>query len=102
MIFGKADMVDALLEVAEIPRKECGEIVETIFDAILEGLQAGQRVEIRGLGTFRLRKRNARIGRNPHTGEPLAIPEKTVVYFKASPALLKDLNPVSIDPVKAP
>lgn len=102
MIFSKADMVDALLAVAEIPRKECGDIVDTIFDAIVEALKAGQRIEIRGLGTFRLHRRPARRGRNMHTGEPMDIPEKTIVRFKASPMLLADLNPKPIDPVEAP
>lgn len=101
MIFGKADMVDTLLAL-EIPRKECGEIVDTVFGAIVEALKAGERIEIRGLGTFRLHRRLPRPGRNLHTGESMVIPEKTIVRFKASPLLLAILNPKPIDPVEAP
>ena len=57
-------------------------IVATIFDQITAALARGERVELRGFGAFTVKRRNARIGRNPRTGEPVPVDEKTVPFFK--------------------
>jgi integration host factor subunit beta len=57
-------------------------IVDTFFTAIADSLRRGERVELRGLGSFRLRQRRGRLGRNPKTGKPVHAPPKLVPYFK--------------------
>ncbi|WP_181522875.1 HU family DNA-binding protein, partial [Pseudomonas aeruginosa] len=59
----KADLIEEVLRITELPRKESETIVETIFDSIIESLQKGQKIEIRGFGSFRTRERRGRIGR---------------------------------------
>ena len=67
-------------------------IVTTIFDQITAALARGERVELRGFGAFTMRRRNARIGRNPRTQETVQVDEKTVPYFKAGTEMLRRLN----------
>jgi integration host factor subunit beta len=70
-------------------------IVTTIFDHITAAMARGARVELRGFGTFTVRRRDARDGRNPRTGEPVAVDEKTVPFFKAGKELRFRLNRVA-------
>ncbi|RME62488.1 MAG: integration host factor subunit beta, partial [Nitrospirae bacterium] len=67
-------------------------IVESFFEAIAEALKRGEKIEIRGFGSFRVKKRRPRQGRNPKTGEKVDVPEKRVVHFKPSRELLALLN----------
>ncbi|MBM3584753.1 MAG: integration host factor subunit beta [Alphaproteobacteria bacterium] len=67
-------------------------IVNTIFDEITEALAAGDRVELRGFGTFSPRQRGARTGRNPRTGEAVAVPEKALPFFRTGKELRDRLN----------
>ncbi|MEM8785278.1 MAG: integration host factor subunit beta [Pseudomonadota bacterium] len=67
-------------------------IVSTIFDEIARALANGDRVELRGFGAFSVRMRDARMGRNPRTGEPVAVDAKNVPYFKAGKELRERLN----------
>jgi integration host factor subunit beta len=67
-------------------------IVTTIFDQITDALARGGRVELRGFGAFTVRRRNARIGRNPRTGEAVSVKEKTLPFFKAGNTLRGRLN----------
>jgi len=64
----KADLVEEVVRVTELGRKESEAIVETIFESIIGALQGGDRIEIRGFGSFRTRQRRGRTGRNPKTG----------------------------------
>jgi integration host factor subunit beta len=78
-------------------------IVTTIFDQITAALARGARVELRGFGAFRVKRRNARIGRNPRTGVVVSVDEKTMPFFKAGKELRYRLNrkpsrPASADP----
>ncbi|MEW5979872.1 MAG: integration host factor subunit beta [Acidobacteriota bacterium] len=86
----KADLVDEVAKVTELSRKDSEVIVETLFDSIIKALKSGDKLEVRGFGSFRIRERKARQGRNPKTGEKVAVPEKKVPYFKPSKEL-KDL-----------
>lgn len=70
-----------------VTRKEAGRIVEAALRGIVDSLRHGESVELRGFGTFRIRKRNARTGRNPRTGETVHVPAKVVPYFKPSKKL---------------
>jgi integration host factor subunit beta len=67
-------------------------IVLTIFDEITGALARGQRVELRGFGSFTVKQRNARVGRNPRTGEEVPVDEKVVPHFRTSQLLHKRLN----------
>jgi len=67
-------------------------IVGTIFDGISEALARGERVELRGFGAFTVKRRNARTGRNPRTGEAVPVEEKSVPFFKAGKELRDRVN----------
>ena len=67
-------------------------IVSTVFDQITAALARGERVELRGFGAFTVKQRNARIGRNPRTGETVQVHDKTVPHFKAGTEMLRRLN----------
>jgi integration host factor subunit beta len=86
----KAELIEEVSRVVEMSRKDSEVIVETIFDSIVRALRAGDKVEIRGFGSFRTRQRKARIGRNPKTGERVDVPAKRIPFFKPSKEL-KDL-----------
>src|SRR5215468_4112988 len=88
----KADLIEEVLKVTELPRKESEIIVETIFDSIIEAIQKGEKIEIRGFGSFRTRERRGRVGRNPKTGEKVEVPAKKIPYFKPSKELKDFVN----------
>lgn len=88
----KADLIEEVLRVTELPRKESETIVETIFESIIESLQKGQKIEIRGFGSFRTRQRRGRMGRNPKTGAKVEVPAKKIPYFKPSKELKDFVN----------
>ena len=62
-------------------QKDVHKIIDTLFNSVTKALKDGDRVELRGFGTFTTKLRNARIGRNPKTGEPVAIPQKKNAFF---------------------
>ena len=86
----KADLIDEVSRLAELTRKDSEVIVDTIFDSVVRSLRAGDKIEIRGFGSFRTRQRKARMGRNPKTGEKVEVPAKKIPFFKPSKEL-KDL-----------
>src|SRR5256885_16105310 len=88
----KADLIEEVLKVTELPRKESETIVETIFDSIIEAIQKGEKIEIRGFGSFRTRQRRGRVGRNPKTGEKVEVPAKRIPFFKPSKELKEFVN----------
>ncbi len=85
----KADLVARVSQAVGMTRKDSEIIVETIFDSIVKSLQASEKVEIRGFGSFRTRQRQPRIGRNPKTGARVEVPSKTVPYFRPGKELKK-------------
>jgi integration host factor subunit beta len=88
----KADLVEEVIRATELPRKDSEAIVETIFDSIIKALQTGDKIEIRGFGSFRTRQRRGRIGRNPKTGAKVDVPAKRVPFFKPSKELKDFVN----------
>ena len=86
----KADLVEEVSRITELTRKDSEVIVDQLFDSVIKALKAGDKLEVRGFGSFRVRQRNARVGRNPKTGEKVEVPAKRVPYFKPSKEL-KDL-----------
>ncbi|HEX4231471.1 MAG TPA: HU family DNA-binding protein [Bryobacteraceae bacterium] len=90
----KAELIDEVSKVVEMTRKDSEIIVETIFDSIVSSLHKGDKIEIRGFGSFRTRQRQPRVGRNPKTGSRVEVPSKRIPYFKPSKEL-RDLVNVS-------
>ena len=88
----KADLVEELIRVTDLPRKESEAVVETIFGSIIGALQGGDRIEIRGFGSFRTRQRRGRTGRNPKTGAKVEVPPKRIPFFKPSKELKDHVN----------
>ena len=86
----KADLIEEVSRIVEMTRKDSEVIVEAIFDSVVKSLRNGDKIEIRGFGSFRTRQRQARVGRNPKTGARVEVPAKRIPYFKPSKEL-KDL-----------
>ncbi|MDX8397143.1 MAG: integration host factor subunit beta [Mariprofundaceae bacterium] len=79
----KSELVELVTEAyGHITRREAEVVVNEVFDAISGALAAGDRVELRGFGSFTVKKRQARVGRNPKTGEAVQVPAKVVPHFK--------------------
>ncbi len=79
----KKDMVKELAKEMGLTRGQAIEVVQRVFDGITETLLNEGRIELRNFGIFEVRRRKPRIGRNPRTGEKVAVPAKLVVVFKA-------------------
>ncbi len=88
----KADLVEKVSVEAEMTKKDAEQLVEIVFDSIVGSLNKGEKIELRGFGSFRVRERNARKGRNPKTGEAVNIPAKRVAYFKPGKELKELIN----------
>ena len=86
----KADLVEKVTSLGDLTRRDGEVIVDTIFGSVIGALQKGDKIEIRGFGSFRIRQRNPRIGRNPKTGDRVEVPAKKIPFFKPSKEL-KDL-----------
>jgi integration host factor subunit beta len=78
--------------VSDLTKKHSEIIVETVFQSIIDALHRGEKIELRGFGSFRLRRREPRKGRNPKTGDRVDVPPKRVPYFKPGKELKDLLN----------
>jgi integration host factor subunit beta len=99
----KADLIEEVSRLAELTRKDSEVIVDTIFDSVVRSLRVGDKIEIRGFGSFRTRQRKSRVGRNPKTGDRVEVPAKKIPFFKPSKEL-KDLvnNSAAVIPAPPP
>jgi integration host factor subunit beta len=88
----KAELVEDVARAAELTKKDAERLVEIVFESIIETLNKGEKIELRGFGSFRVRERGARRGRNPKTGDPVSIPAKRVPYFKPGKELKELIN----------
>lgn len=88
----KADLIEEVARITDVTRRDSEVIVETIFDSIVHSLRAGDKIEIRGFGSFRTRQRNSRVGRNPKTGDRVDVPAKKIPFFKPSKELKDIIN----------
>ena len=88
----KAELVDEIAQKADLTRKHSEVIVDAVFSSIIEALQEGDKIELRGFGSFRVRHRASRTGRNPKTGEGVLVPAKKVPYFKPGKELRELIN----------
>ncbi|ABQ25667.1 integration host factor subunit beta [Geotalea uraniireducens] len=89
----KSELVDKLVEVNGIlSRKESEAIISIVFDSMCEALKSGEKVEIRGFGSFTIRDREAREARNPKSGEIVKIASKKTPFFKTGKELRERVN----------
>jgi integration host factor subunit beta len=89
----KSELIQKIAEEnPHLFQRDVERIVSTIFDEIIEAMAAGNRVELRGFGAFSVKKRDARTGRNPRTGESVEVEEKYVPFFKTGKLLRDRLN----------
>jgi integration host factor subunit beta len=88
----KADLVDKVTALGDLTRRDGEVIVDTLFDAVIGALKTGDKIEIRGFGSFRTRQRQSRVGRNPKTGTRVEVPAKKIPYFKPSKELKDVVN----------
>lgn len=82
----KADLVEQVADAVgpRVTKRDCGLVVDAFLDAVQDTLARGDHIEIRGFGTFKLRHRKARTGRNPRTGETVDVPPRVAPVFKPS------------------
>ena len=92
MAYTKASIIDAICEKIGLPKKDSTEIVEMLFDTMKNTLERGENLKISGFGSFTVRDKKARLGRNPQTGDAMEITARRVVTFKPSQVLRDALN----------
>ena len=88
----KADIVDKVAEATGITKKESFDLVEAAFEEMKQVLESGENLKIARFGNFEVKKKKARKGRNPKTGEELTITPRRVLTFKPSPVLKQQIN----------
>jgi len=88
----KSELIEKVSQTIEFPKKETEIIVNAFFECITKSLQKGEKVELRGFGGFRVKRRKSRIGRNPKSGVTVMVPEKNVPFFKAGKDLRNMVN----------
>ncbi len=88
----KADLIEEVSAVSRLSKKSSEVVVNTFFESIVGSLQRQEKIELRGFGSFKLRYRRARVGRNPKTGARVEVPPKVVPYFKPGKDLRKLVN----------
>ncbi|MGH9457982.1 MAG: integration host factor subunit beta [Thermoanaerobaculia bacterium] len=94
-VMTKAELVDEVSRAIQVTKKQAETIVNVVFDSIVDSLRNGEKIELRGFGSFRLRSRKSRTGRNPKTGEKVEVPSKKIPYFKPGKELKELINQAS-------
>ncbi len=88
----KADIIRMLADQVGLTRREAAEVLTVVLNGVVDAIRGGEKVELRGFGSFRTRKRQARAGRNPRTGAQVNVPPKVVPYFKPGKQLREILG----------
>jgi len=88
----KAELVEEVARVSELTKKHSEIIVDTVFKSIINALHRGDKIELRGFGSFRIRQRRTRQGRNPKSGDKVDVPAKRIPYFKPGKELKELIN----------
>jgi integration host factor subunit beta len=83
----KSDLIEKVVEKINLPKKRAELIVNLLFEAMTQALAEGERIEIRGFGSFISKQYRARTGRNPRTGQTIPVPEKRLPFFKVGKEL---------------
>jgi integration host factor subunit beta len=86
-VLTKIDLVKKVSAAADLTQEEAGIVMETILNIMVRTLRAGEKIEVRGFGSWRIRQRRSRIARNPKTGARVEVPAKNIPYFTPSQAL---------------
>src|SRR5687767_4815193 len=94
----KAELVEEVSRVSDLTKKHSEVIVDSVFQTIIDALHRGEKIELRGFGSFRLRQREPRKGRNPKTGDKVDVPPKKVPYFKPGKELKDLINQTPFSP----
>ena len=97
----KAELVDQVATAVQLPKHQTDTVITQFLQAIMEALQAGETVELRGFGRFQRRHRQARAGRNPRTGTTVQIPAKTLPTFSAGKAFQELVHTSAVTAGKA-
>ncbi len=98
MSFTKASIIDLICEKVGLPKKDATDIVELFFETMKDTLARGENLKISGFGSFIVRDKKARLGRNPQTGESMEITARRVVTMKASQVLRDALKNAPVSP----
>ena len=88
----KKDIVTRIADETGLKQVDVKKVVQRTFDTIVESLARGEKVELRNFGIFKVKTRKGRMGRNPRTGESVAIPDKKVVSFKSGMKMKQDVD----------
>ncbi len=88
----KSELIEEVARVSDLTKKHSEVIVNTVFQSIIEAMQKDDKIELRGFGSFRIRHRRSRQGRNPKTGDRVAVPAKKIPYFKPGKELKELIN----------
>ncbi len=98
----KADLVEEVVRVSNLSKRDAEVVVNTLFGAIIGALQHDDKIELRGFGSFRVRRRRSRQGRNPKTGDRVEVPSKRIPYFKPGKELKDVINGAEEERVPIP
>ena len=88
----KVELAKAVAMSSDLTLRQVEVLVQTVLDSIVEALRSGEKVELRGFGSFRLKERNGRLGRNPKTGESVQVPAKRIARFRVGKELRELIN----------
>ena len=98
----RADLAEAVFEKVNLPRNEAAELVESVLKQIVYALERGEPIKLSSFGSFGLRQKSERVGRNPKTGEIVPITPRRVIVFKASNIMKDRINAALSKPAPAP
>jgi integration host factor subunit beta len=91
-VMTKAGLVEEVARTVQVTKKQAELIVNIVLDSIVDSLRQGEKIELRGFGSFRIRNRRSRLGRNPKTGDKVEVPPKRIPYFKPGKELKELIN----------
>jgi integration host factor subunit beta len=92
MSMTKSELIEELADVRGLPRNQAEDVVNTLLSAIGDSLASGNRIEVRGTGSFSLKQHRAYVGRNPRTGEEVGVPAKHSIHFKVGKELRESVE----------
>ncbi len=90
----KSELIEAIAEKENLPLRETSAITNTILETMIETLEAGESIEIRGFGSFVIKQYDAYQGRNPKTGDKIEVPPKRLPFFKVGKELKERVNKI--------
>lgn len=93
----KSELIEKVSLRTDLPKKRAESLVNAIFDSMADALLQDERIEVRGFGSFSIREYDARLGRNPRTGEKVFVDEKKSVHFKVGKALRERIADVELE-----